>query len=404
MDYQRLVVLKDAPPVAKHSPESRYWRTFKHPLFVKEYAQITAVHFAQSQPHKYAVTVGTQVQVYSPKTHKVTKTIARFKDTTRSACIRPDGKLLAAADDSGLIQIFDLNSRAVLRTLSGHRQPTHSVSFSTALQTQLLSASDDTTVRLWDIPSETELLAFKEHTDYVRSAQIAPENPSIVVSGSYDHSVKLFDTRTGHCEMTLESTPAASFPVEKVLIFPSSTLVSAACGPMMRTWDIVSGGRCLRTVSNHQKSITSLCFTSNSKRILSASLDRLVKVYDTENFNVVHTMRYPSPLLCVATSPDDKTIVAGMTDGTLSIRRRKDGRQEDRPELTSDVISFPSFGELSKKSPPNRSQDAHGVRVSSRRQKKMHDYDRLLKAFKYSAALDAVVGRVRQSFPPRPAN
>lgn len=88
-----------------HSPESRYWRSFRHPLFVKEYAPITAIHFSPTRPHKYAVTVGTQVQLYAPRTQRVTKTISRFKDTARSATIRGDGKLLAAADDTGLIQV-----------------------------------------------------------------------------------------------------------------------------------------------------------------------------------------------------------------------------------------------------------------------------------------------------------
>jgi U3 small nucleolar RNA-associated protein 15 len=104
MEYHPVQVKRTRPREDQH-PESRYWRSFKHPVFVKEYAPVTAIHFSPSHPHKYAVTVGTQVQLYAPKTHRVTKTISRFKDTARSAVIRGDGKLLAAADDTGLIQV-----------------------------------------------------------------------------------------------------------------------------------------------------------------------------------------------------------------------------------------------------------------------------------------------------------
>ena len=106
MDYQPVVVPKRARPAqSKHSPESRYWRQFKYPVFVKEFAPVTSVHFSPSKPHRYAVTAATRVQIYAPRTQKVTKTISRFKDVARSGCIREDGKLLVAGDDSGLIQV-----------------------------------------------------------------------------------------------------------------------------------------------------------------------------------------------------------------------------------------------------------------------------------------------------------
>src|SRR5258708_3894890 len=144
MDYQSVVVKSNKPP-SKRSAESRYWRQFKHPVFIKEYAPITFVHFSPSKPHSYAVTAASRVQIYAPRTQKLTKTISRFKDITRSGCIRDDGKLLVAGDDSGLIQVctlslqmvwahhiqlFDINSRAILRTFASHKQPLHLPKFS----------------------------------------------------------------------------------------------------------------------------------------------------------------------------------------------------------------------------------------------------------------------------------
>jgi U3 small nucleolar RNA-associated protein 15 len=302
MDYQPVVVAKHARPApAKHSAESRYWRTFKHPVFVKEYAPVTSVHFSPSKPHRYAVTAATRVQIYAPRTQKVTKTIARFKDVARSGSLRPDGKLLVAGDDSGLVQVFDVGSRAILRTLDAHKQPVHIARFSPLDPTQILSCSDDATVRLWDVPSQTTLSLFDDHTDYVRAGQVSPADPRLVLSGSYDGTVRLFDARTGACEMTMCPRGPLT-PVEQVLAFPSGTAVLSAAGSILRVWDLVAGGHCVRALSNHQKTVTALAFDASASRVLSGGLDHMVKVYDVANYNVVHTMRYPAPVLCLAVS------------------------------------------------------------------------------------------------------
>ena len=107
MDYQPIVV-KKYPRISNNRSnyDSRYWRQYKHPVFIKEYAPVTSIHFSPSKPHRYAVTAATRVQVYAPRTQKVTKTISRFKDVARSGNIRSDGKLIIAGDDTGLVQVF----------------------------------------------------------------------------------------------------------------------------------------------------------------------------------------------------------------------------------------------------------------------------------------------------------
>lgn len=91
-------------------------------------------------------------------------------------------------------------------------------------------------------------------------------------------------------------------PVEQVLMFPSGTVALSSAGPILRVWDIVAGGRCTRALSNHQKTVTALAFDANASRLLTGGLDQMVKVYDVSTYKVVHTMRYPAPILCLAVS------------------------------------------------------------------------------------------------------
>jgi len=44
----------------------------------------------------------------------------------------------------------------------------------------------------------------------------------------------------------------------------------------IKIWDVLSGGRMLVALNSHHKTVTSLCFCMNYKRLVSASLDRLV--------------------------------------------------------------------------------------------------------------------------------
>lgn len=91
-------------------------------------------------------------------------------------------------------------------------------------------------------------------------------------------------------------------PVEDVLLFPSGTLALSCSGPILKVWDLVAGGRCLRALSNHQKTITCMAFDGKAGRVLTGGLDQMVKVYDVATYRVVHTMRYPAPLLCLGIS------------------------------------------------------------------------------------------------------
>lgn len=183
----------------------------------------------------------------------------------------------------------------------------HVARFSLADQTQVLTCSDDATVRLWDVPSQSTTTTFLDHTDYVRTGQVAPTNPNLVLTGSYDTTVRLFDARTGACEMVMggpegEGGARNTSAVEQVLMFPSGTVALSSAGPILRVWDLVAGGRCLRALSNHQKTITAMAFNGDASRLLTGGLDHMVKVYDVSTYKVVHTMRYPSPVLCLAIS------------------------------------------------------------------------------------------------------
>lgn len=70
----------------------------------------------------------------------------------------------------------------------------------------------------------------------------------------------------------------------------------------MKVWDALAGGRLLAKLSQHHKTVTCLKITSNGHRILSGSLDRHIKIYDSGTYKTVHTLDYPNSVLSMGIS------------------------------------------------------------------------------------------------------
>ncbi|ORZ40434.1 WD40-repeat-containing domain protein [Catenaria anguillulae PL171] len=388
-DFVRLPIRQtgSAKRTDAFTSDMRYWSKYRKPTLHKESSFINNLHFAESSPHLLAVTVGSKVQIYHPSTHDVAKTITRFSDLAYSGHLRADGKLLVAGDEAGGVSVFEMGTRSILRSFGGHAGPVHLTRFSPN-KTQVLSGSDDKTVRVWDIPSNSVVTCFEQHTDYVRAGTISTSNPNLLLTGSYDHTVRLWDLRTNTSVMTMSHDS----PCESVLFFPGSTAVVSSGGPYFKVFDLVAGGRSLHHVSNHQKTITAMTFDHSGSRLLTGSLDHSVKIYNVANFKVVHTLKYQSPILSLAVSPNDTHMAVGMVDGTLSLRSR-DEDKEGEFEVGSERGVAASYRTGSYRyfmRGQGYQPSATDFQVMKAKKPKLNAYDVYLKKFEYANALDVV--------------
>ncbi|OAX78663.1 hypothetical protein ACJ72_07025 [Emergomyces africanus] len=374
-------------PSTRLTPEQQYWRSFRNPLLLPSPSNSPINHISQpslpastsssssssststTPPDLFTVTTGARVQLYSIRTRKLLKTLTRFDDIARCASVRADGRILAASDDGGTIQVFDIHSRAILKTWREHKQPVWAVKFSPADPTALLSASDDRTVRLWDLPSERSVQTFVGHADYVRSAGFIPaagggRGGDLLYSGGYDGLVKVWDSRAaaglgGRSVMTFKMRG----PVESVLPLRAGTTILAAAENKIAVLDIVAG-KPLHVIKSHQKTVTALSLASGGRRVVSGALDGHMKVFETTGWNVVGGSKYPSPILSlgvITTGSDmeDKHIAVGMQSGLLSIRTRLSGEQKVRERERQREMQALLEGKL----------DEHDKRVAAKQQK-----------------------------------
>jgi len=374
-------------PVVKSkakTEDAEYWKYLQQPVTIREYGPVQNVDVCLEEPYFVAITGSSRVQIINPATNAIYKTLSKFRETALGGKFRYDGKLLSVGSNDGSVKIFDVSSKTLLRTLSGHKNATHAAEFMD--NKRMASFSDDKTVRTWDISTEEQINCFEKHTDYIRAGCISPVSSDILVSGSYDHSINVWDTRQSCAASSIHSM-VHGYPVEAVKILPNGTLLVTAGGSEVKIWDLLAGGRLLKTISTHNKTVTSLALATNSTRLVTASLDRHLKFHDLNTFETVHTIPFPSPILSAGVSPNDGFISVGMSDGLVQFLHRK---------------VPPSFAEREaerlRKKPSHRylqythfetTPDDIIVKEDVKMKESKHDY--YLRKFEYSKALDQVL-------------
>uniref|UniRef100_A0A8C2K3K4 U3 small nucleolar RNA-associated protein 15 homolog n=1 Tax=Cyprinus carpio TaxID=7962 RepID=A0A8C2K3K4_CYPCA len=317
----------------KVTEDTLYWKNYKSPVQIKEFGAVTKIDFSPLAPHNYAVTASTRIHVYGLHSQEPIRSFTRFRDTAYGGSFRGDGKLLVAGSEEGLIRLFDISGRVALRQFTGHSKAVHVTSFLSD-GFRVVSGSDDLTCRVWDVPSAVELSSITEHTDYIRALAPSKLNPDLFV-----------------------------------------TVIS-------NTWCI----NALVSLKNHHKTVTCACLSSVGNKLLTGSLDRHVKVYNS-SYKVVHNFDCDASILSMAVAPDDEVVAVGMTNGVLSVRHRK--HKKDKETLTSRRRRGPSYRVFVKgKNFVPRQDD---FLVSKPVKQYLRKYDKQLKSFEVSKALDTAL-------------
>ncbi|ETE69713.1 U3 small nucleolar RNA-associated protein 15-like protein, partial [Ophiophagus hannah] len=352
------VIVQTFPKLGeKITKDTLYWKNYK----IKEFGAVNKIDFSPVPPYNYAVTASSRIHIYGRYSQEPIKTFSRFKDVAYCATYREDGQLLVAGSEEGSVRIFDIGGRAPLRQFEGHSKAVHVVGFLSD-KYRIMSGADDYTTRVWDVSTSSEIACYKEHTDYVRCGCTSKLNADLFVTGSYDHTVKVYDTRTDKSIMKIEHGQ----PVESVNLFPSEGLLVTAGGRYIKIWDILKGGQLLVSLRNHHKTVTCLCLSSSGQRLLSGSLDRF---------------------------PEDEALVVGMTNGILNVKHRK--HEGVKEALHRRRPAYRTF--VKGKNYLPKQEDLF---VSKPVKNYLKKYDKFLRTFQVTKALDAVLQGPEKKNPP----
>lgn len=151
-------------------------------------------------------------------------------------------------------------------------------------------------IKLWDISSKKIIFAEKGHKGDVQCVENSHKLPNLCLSSGFDGFVKLWDFNLGKVMLNLA--------VSKICVYQATwhpineNLFASVSGDgVLNLWDIVGQNKNVAAVKAHQNEILSCDFNKYREEIVTASIDKTIKVWDLRNLkmptNILTGHRYP---------------------------------------------------------------------------------------------------------------
>jgi predicted CXXCH cytochrome family protein len=216
------------------------------------------------------------------------------QDGTGSLALSPDGKWAAIGDAQGAINLWDLATGQVVKTLTGHTGPVTALRFKGA--DTLVSASADQSIRLWNLADGTPIGTIA--TPAAVTALAVLDDGKRIVSGSADNMVRVWRPEGNPADKDYAKAP----------------------GPWVN----------VLTLEGHKAPITALAGPAKDVKeakdknvIFSASADGSIRQWtlDAKNLDAGQQTREIAaggPVACLAVRPDGQQLAS--VDGTHLVK------------------------------------------------------------------------------------
>jgi len=202
----------------------------------------------------------------------------KLRSCINSLAFHPSQDMLAAALDSGWIELYDLQTGKMMGALEGQStSEVWTVCFSPD-GNNILSGSLDRAIRVWDVRERECKWALRGHDEWVNGIAVSSDG-STIVSGSGDKTVRIWDTKTMACRKTLRGHE--DFVRSVCVTGDNKHIVSASDDCSLRVWNM-QNEQLVTKIQAHQKGIYCVAASKTSK-VVSSSRDFSVKVWDVAN-------------------------------------------------------------------------------------------------------------------------
>jgi len=244
----------------------------------------------------------------SPEFGTLLRTLSGHRTGITSVVYRPNGDLIASAEQDGTIKLWQPDGTLV-KTLESDSGFTN-LAFSPDGKT-FASVDANGAVKLWR--SDGSLLTtFHGHNGEIRGVAFSPGSETIL-SASLDKTVRFWKPG-GIPFLTLLRHPAE---VSGLAVSPDGNrIVTGTSSGRVYLWD--QKGGLLRSIDAHESKIQDIAFSFDSKAFATASWDGTVKLWDG-NGTLLNVLRGATanliPKRTVAFSPNGAYLAAGDFNG-----------------------------------------------------------------------------------------
>lgn len=230
----------------------------------------------------------------------------------------PDGQRLAAlGEDPVQVLVWNALTQKEIAARSDFKRRLQALAWSP--DSRLLGlAGNDRTVHLWR-PGGGYAREYADHRNWVQTLAWSP-NGQQIASGDANKQIHIWETATGQPYLVYRDHTGA---VRALVFSPDGTRIASTDENenAVQIWD-ATNGKLLARYTAHQREISSLAWSSDSRQIVSGSWDRTLHVWEASSGRqVARYTGHQGLITAVAWSPASKLIASASMDKTVQIWR-----------------------------------------------------------------------------------
>lgn len=275
------------------------------------------------------------------------------REEINSVMYSPTGKEVVSASNDGSIIIWDANTGNMKHELKGHEGCVNFASYNPQ-SNRIVSGSNDGTIRVWDAVIGKEILKINVE-EWIKTAVYSPDGSRIATVAQ--GTIQLWDSEDGteiltipvHLpeEIVFNGEKSLCFNVDKmqintVFFSPNGKrLVSASNDETVRIWD-ANTGKELNRLIGHNEQVKSASFNPNGLTIISVSWFD-VFLWDVQTGEPLLSVNKPYPIRSASFSNDGKHIIISSDNDSIYILNANTLVEEHCYKAHTDVVSYASF-------------------------------------------------------------
>ncbi len=259
-----------------------------------------------------------------------------------------DGSRLVTASGvaglGGLATVRDLKSGAIAQSFKGHLDLIYDAELSPDGKT-LATCSYDRTVILWETSTGASLRTLSGHNGAVYDVAFSPDG-SFLVTASADDTCKVWRVADG---LRLDTLPQPLKEEYACAFSPDGRFIAAGgADNTIRVWEFLSREKAqtnpmIQARFAHEGPIVKLAYAADGSRLVTASDDRTVKVWETKGYTELAAFGpQPDVISALALSGDGRSIRIGRMDGSIGVYAITDQRSVDSSLKSLVIASTPS--------------------------------------------------------------
>jgi WD40 repeat protein/serine/threonine protein kinase/DNA-binding XRE family transcriptional regulator len=236
----------------------------------------------------------------------------------------PNDRYLLSGDNVGTARIWDVQTGQELRRIPTSHGTILDLNFSPD-GTMIVLGYDESVATILSSTTGQQLQQLSGHLSAVWGATFTPDGRS-VVTGSYDKTVRIWDAQTGQ-QLRKITAPQ---PIAALALSPDGKIIATGegvAGPnSIRLWNMQTGAA-IRTLSGHIDWLRRLDFSPDGTKLLSASTDSTVRIWDVATGIELLKIAEPDWMQSAAFAPDGHTFITAGNDKIVRLRDSATGRE-----------------------------------------------------------------------------